>query len=75
MWRIGGRKLPIGMQFAGGSDWFCLNNKFVNYVVNSKDEYLENLKIYFNYTLLPSEVLIKNLYIFNFFLIKNFILI
>jgi len=55
MWRIGKRKYPIGIQLGGGSDWFCLNSNLVDYIVNSNDEFLKYLKVYFNYTLLPSE--------------------
>jgi hypothetical protein len=56
MWRVGTRSLPIGIQFAGGSDWFCLNHNFIDYIVNSNDELLANLKIFFKNVLLPSEV-------------------
>ena len=55
MWRIMNRSLPIGLQMDGGSDWFCLNYDFVHYLINSNDEYLDYLKFYFKYTLLPSE--------------------
>lgn len=56
MWRVGTRKLPLGIQFTGGSDWFCLNYEFVDYVVNSDHEYLKNLKSFYRNSLLPSEV-------------------
>lgn len=56
MWRIGEKKTPIGIQFFGGSDWFCLDFDFVNYIIKSKESYIENLKQFFNYSLLPSEV-------------------
>ena len=56
MWRMGKRKIPNGIQVGGGSDWFCLNHQFVDYVLNSNDEFMINLKAFFNYTLLPSEV-------------------
>lgn len=61
MWRIGKRKYPLGIQLGGGSDWFCLNYNFVNYVINSNDEFIEHLKVYFNYTLLPSETFFHTL--------------
>jgi protein xylosyltransferase len=56
MWRIANRSLPQGLQIDGGSDWFCLNYEFINYLVHSTDEYLIHLKDFFNFTLLPSEV-------------------
>ncbi|RMZ98478.1 xylosyltransferase oxt [Brachionus plicatilis] len=55
MWRLGDKTFPIGIQFSGGSDWFCLNSKFVNYIIKSKESYIENLKLFFNHSLLPSE--------------------
>ncbi|CAF0815289.1 unnamed protein product [Brachionus calyciflorus] len=55
MWRLGNKKYPIGIQFSGGSDWFCLNSKFVNYLIKSKENYIEELKKFFSYSLLPSE--------------------
>jgi protein xylosyltransferase len=56
MWKLGKRELPLGIQFGGGSDWFCLNHKFIDYIINSKDPMLNKLMIFFNYTILPSEV-------------------
>ena len=56
MWRIGVRQLPLGLQIDGGSDWFCLNHEFVEYVLNSGHDYLKHLKTFYNYTILPSEV-------------------
>ena len=56
MWRIGNRKLLYGLQIDGGSDWFCLKKDFISYVIDSKDDYLNRLKHFFKYTLLPSEV-------------------
>lgn len=56
MWRIGNRKLPIGIQFNGGSDWFCLESEFVQYIIDSQHDYLNNLKTFYKYSLLPSEV-------------------
>jgi len=55
MWRIGPRTLPLGIQIDGGSDWICLNRKFVEYTVNSGDELVVGLKALFKYTLLPAE--------------------
>ena len=53
MWKLNERKLPLGVQTAGGSDWFCLNYELVDYIM--KDESIEKLLQFFNYTLLPSE--------------------
>jgi hypothetical protein len=56
MWRVSKRQLPLGIQLSGGSDWFALTREFVDYVINSNDNYLINLKEFYKYTLLPSEV-------------------
>uniref|UniRef100_A0A3Q3JZK1 Xylosyltransferase 1 n=1 Tax=Monopterus albus TaxID=43700 RepID=A0A3Q3JZK1_MONAL len=55
MWRLGDRKIPEGIAVDGGSDWFLLNRAFVDYVVNSKDELVSNMKRFYAYTLLPAE--------------------
>ena len=34
MWRLGGRSLPTGVQYDGGSDWVCLHRDFVRFVVD-----------------------------------------
>lgn len=56
MWRLGQKTVPLGIQFSGGSDWFCLNAKFINYLIKSKENFVDNLKLFFKYSLLPSEV-------------------
>lgn len=56
MWRLGDRKIPEGIAVDGGSDWFLLNRPFVDYVVNSRDELVSNMKRFYTYTLLPAEV-------------------
>jgi hypothetical protein len=66
MWKFGRRELPLGIQFGGGSDWFCLNYNFVDYIINSNDPMLKKIMIFFNYTILPSEVDFTNLYDFGF---------
>ena len=48
--------MPNGIQIGGGSDWFCLNHEFINYVVNSDDTLLVDLRAYWRNVLLPSEV-------------------
>lgn len=56
MWRLGDRKIPEGISVDGGSDWFLLNRLFVEYVINSKDDLVTNMKRFYAYTLLPAEV-------------------
>eukprot|EP00064_Thunnus_orientalis_P007048 superscaffoldBa00000761_g7067 len=55
MWRLGDRKIPEGISVDGGSDWFLLNRMFVEYVINSKDNLVTNMKRFYAYTLLPAE--------------------
>ncbi|XP_042203062.1 xylosyltransferase oxt-like [Homarus americanus] len=55
MWRIGERRLPLGIRVDGGSDWLCLNRHFVEYVINSQDQLVGGLKKIYSYTLLPAE--------------------
>ena len=62
MWKINKRMFASGLQFGGGSDWFILNSNFIDYILSSNDEYLQYLKDFYKYTLLPSEVRKK----FNF---------
>lgn len=56
MWRLGDRKIPEGIAVDGGSDWFLVNRRFVDYVVNSRDELVSSMKRFYAYTLLPAEV-------------------
>lgn len=56
MWRLGERQIPRGLAVSGGSDWFSLTRKFVEYVINSQDELVTSLKQFYTYTLLPAEV-------------------
>uniref|UniRef100_H3D3E5 Xylosyltransferase 1 n=1 Tax=Tetraodon nigroviridis TaxID=99883 RepID=H3D3E5_TETNG len=55
MWRLGDRKIPEGVSVDGGSDWFLLNRLFVEYVINSQDDLVANMKRFYAYTLLPAE--------------------
>ncbi|XP_066498061.1 xylosyltransferase 1 [Hoplias malabaricus] len=55
MWRLGDRKIPDGITVDGGSDWFLLNRAFVEYVINSEDDLVTNMKRFYAYTLLPAE--------------------
>jgi len=56
MWKTSRRSIPYGIQFYSGNDWFILSSKFSNYLINSNDEYLLNLKKIFNYKVHPLEV-------------------
>lgn len=56
MWRLGDRKIPEGITVDGGSDWFLLNRKFVEYVTFSSDDLVTKMKRFYSYTLLPAEV-------------------
>lgn len=60
MWRLGDRKIPEGISVDGGSDWFLLNRMFVEYVINSQDDLVTNMKRFYAYTLLPAEVRCQN---------------
>ncbi|XP_067407152.1 xylosyltransferase 1 [Emydura macquarii macquarii] len=55
MWRLGDRKIPEGITLDGGSDWFLLNRKFVEYVTFSSDDLVTKMKRFYSYTLLPAE--------------------
>ncbi|XP_072337957.1 xylosyltransferase 1 [Scyliorhinus torazame] len=55
MWRLGDRKIPDGITVDGGSDWFLLSRKFVEYVNYSEDELVTHMKRFYAYTLLPAE--------------------
>ncbi|KAJ8413600.1 hypothetical protein AAFF_G00081070, partial [Aldrovandia affinis] len=55
MWRLGDRRIPEGISVDGGSDWFLLNRKLVEYVINSQDNLVTNMKRFYSYTLLPAE--------------------
>ncbi|KAG9334960.1 hypothetical protein JZ751_006183 [Albula glossodonta] len=55
MWRLGDRRIPEGVSVDGGSDWFLLNRKFVEYVINSQDNLVTSMKRFYSYTLLPAE--------------------
>ncbi|KAF7242925.1 Xylosyltransferase 1, partial [Varanus komodoensis] len=57
MWRLGDRKIPEGITIDGGSDWFLLNRKFVEYVTFSTDDLVTKMKRFYSYTLLPAEQL------------------
>lgn len=56
MWRLGERSIPEGLEVSGGSDWFALTRRFVEYVINSQDDLVAGLKQFYTYALLPAEV-------------------
>lgn len=56
MWRLGERSIPEGLEVSGGSDWFALTRRFVEYVITSRDELVSGLKQFYSYALLPAEV-------------------
>ncbi|XP_026180581.1 xylosyltransferase 2 isoform X1 [Mastacembelus armatus] len=55
MWRLGERSIPEGLEVSGGSDWFALTRRFVEYVINSQDDLVQGLKQFYSYALLPAE--------------------
>nr|XP_057905986.1 xylosyltransferase 2 [Doryrhamphus excisus] len=55
MWRLGERNIPGGLEVSGGSDWFALTRRFVEYVINSQDDLVLGLKQFYSYALLPAE--------------------
>ncbi|XP_061702912.1 xylosyltransferase 2 isoform X2 [Syngnathoides biaculeatus] len=55
MWRLGERNIPDGLELSGGSDWFALTHRFVEYVIKSQDDLVSGLKRFYSYTLLPAE--------------------
>ncbi|XP_029432930.1 xylosyltransferase 1 [Rhinatrema bivittatum] len=55
MWRLADRKIPEGITVDGGSDWFLLNRKFVEYITFSGDDLVTKMKRFYALTLLPAE--------------------
>lgn len=58
VWRLGRRKLPKGLIYSGGSDWFALPRSFSEYIVTNRNDpggLVEPLLQLFNHTLLPAE--------------------
>lgn len=58
MWRISSRPLPDDITIDGGSDWIVINRNYSRYLVTSNDPFLKGLKKYYQYSLLPAEVII-----------------
>ncbi|KAG7281143.1 hypothetical protein CRUP_032846 [Coryphaenoides rupestris] len=55
MWRLAERTIPEGLEVSGGSDWFALTRRFVDYAVTSQDALVSGLKQFYTYALLPAE--------------------
>jgi protein xylosyltransferase len=55
MWRVGNRHLPPDITIDGGSDWIAINRNYSHYLVTNNDPYLNGLKKYYEYSLLPAE--------------------
>lgn len=58
VWKIGRRKLPLGVVYSGGSDWFALPRSFCFYILdnlNKPSSLVESLVRVYNFTLLPAE--------------------
>lgn len=58
VWRLGPRKLPRGIVYSGGSDWFALPKKFSKFVVDDAKvdgSLVKSLLNVYRYTILPVE--------------------
>ena len=57
VWRLGfKKKLPSGIIYDGGSDWFGLHRDFCEYAVYSNDSLVTGLKKYADHSFSPLEV-------------------
>lgn len=58
LWRLGRRKLPRGIVYSGGSDWFALPREFCQYIMDNltnSESIVKPLYEMYNHTLLPVE--------------------
>ncbi|VDP11875.1 unnamed protein product [Soboliphyme baturini] len=55
MWRLGERELPHGIFVSGGSDWFGLHRNFLTFATNKSSSFVNGLRQFFRYALLPAE--------------------
>ena len=55
MWRVTERPLPTGVRIDGGSDWYVLHRRFVEYAM-AGDDLVHGLQAFWNNALLPCEV-------------------
>ena len=58
MWRVDTRPLPPDITVDGGSDWIAIHRNYSHYLVTDKSTYLIGLKKYYEFSLLPAEVLV-----------------
>jgi hypothetical protein len=56
VYQVINRTVPIGVQIEGNADWLLFNRVFLDYVVNSDDEFLVILRDYFKNFIVPTEV-------------------
>jgi hypothetical protein len=61
MWCVGRERYVAGVTLDGGSDWFALARRFVDYVVSEgrllgEEDLFAGLRDFFRYKLLPVEV-------------------
>lgn len=64
VWRLGQRKLPRGLIYSGGSDWFALPRSFSEFITENKEHpkgLVQPLLRIFNHTLLPAETFFHTL--------------
>jgi protein xylosyltransferase len=71
MWLISKRSLPIGVQFELANDWVMLHYSFINYIVNSNDEYLVYLKNLLLNSIMSPEVCFFFCFFINLVIIKH----
>lgn len=57
MWRVDNRRLPADITVDGGSDWIAINRNYSRYLVTNKEPYLQGLLRYYEFSLLPAEVI------------------
>ena len=56
MWRVDTRTLPPDIKVDGGSDWIAIHRNYSHYLITNRDNFLEDIKRYYRFTLLPAEV-------------------
>jgi hypothetical protein len=55
-YELGTRELPVGLQIESNTEWSCLHQSFIQYLVESKVNYLSKLRSLMKYSLVPTEV-------------------
>ena len=56
MWLISERRIPVGYRIDVGPEWFWFHHTFVDYMVNSDDDYLVQLKKFYKHAVMAPEV-------------------